>query len=111
MTFVFMDKVVPPLERGQRADVAELIRDLLDYDQAGKFRRDLAQKIIYSQLALAKAGFSTGGRAPYGFRRWLVREDGTTVRQLADGESVRMAGHHVVWLPGPRENSTSSSAS
>jgi hypothetical protein len=23
------------------------------------------------------------------------------VRQLADGERVRMPGHHVVWLPGP----------
>src|SRR5262249_43754912 len=25
------------------------------------------------------------------------------VRQLGDGEKVRMAGHHVVWLPGPEE--------
>lgn len=42
-------------------------------------------------------------RSLYGFRRWLVKEDGTTVRQLADGEHVRMSGHHVVWLPGPEE--------
>ena len=64
-----------------------------------KFRRDLAQKILYAQLRLAKLGFSTGGRPPYGFRRWLVKDDGTQVRELAEGERVRMAGHHVVWLP------------
>jgi hypothetical protein len=74
---------------------------MVDYDRAGQERRDLAQKIIYAQLALAKAGFSTGGRPPYGFRRWLVAADGAPVRQLAEGERVRMAGHHVVWFPGP----------
>jgi hypothetical protein len=103
LTLVFMDKVVPPLVKGQRRDLAELIADVLDYDQAGKFRRELAQKIIASQLALARAGFSTGGRPPFGFRRWLVRSDGMPVRLLVDGEYVKMAGHHVVWLPGPEE--------
>src|SRR5207302_35645 len=44
-----------------------------------------------------------GGRPPFGFRRWLAREDGAPVRQLIDGEYVKMAGHHVVWLPGPEE--------
>ena len=101
LTLVFMDKVVPPLVPGQRRDLAELIADVLDYDQAGKFRRELAQKIIASQLALAKGGYSTGGRPPYAFRRWLVRGDGTPVRQLVEGEYVKMSGHHVVWLPGP----------
>jgi hypothetical protein len=76
---------------------------MIDYDRAGKDRRDLAQKMIYAQLNLAKAGFSTGGRPPFGFRRWLVKADGQSVRQLCEGESVKMAGHHVVWLPGPRE--------
>jgi hypothetical protein len=28
-----------------------------------------------------------------------VKHDGTTVRELAEKEHVRMAGHHVVWLP------------
>ena len=48
---------------------------------------------------MAKLGFSTGGRPPFGFRRWLVKDEGTQVRELAEGERVRMAGHHVVWLP------------
>ena len=66
-------------------------------------RRELAQKVLYAQLHLARLGFSTGGTPPYGFRRWLAKEDGTAVRELVKGERVRMAGHHVVWLPGPDE--------
>src|SRR4051812_10395422 len=103
LTLVFMDRVVPPLERGRRRDVGELIVAMLDYNHAGEFRRELAQKMLYAQTSLAKAGFSVGGRPPYGFRRWLARDDGTPVRQLVDGEYVKMAGHHVVWLPGPEE--------
>ena len=103
LTLVFMDRVVPPLERGRRRDVGELIVAMLDYNHAGEFRRELAQKMIYAQTALAKGGFSVGGRPPFGFRRWLAREEGAPVRQLVDGEYVKMAGHHVVWLPGPDE--------
>lgn len=102
LTLVFMDKILPPLPRGRR-DLGESIVAMIDYDRAGSERRDLAQKMIYAQLNLAKAGFSTGGRPPFGFRRWLVQGDGTPVRQLVDGEYVQRAGHHVVWLPGPDE--------
>lgn len=101
VTLVFMDRVCPPVKSGERADIAELIVAAFEYDQAGKFRRDLAQKMLYAQLSLANAGYSTGGRAPFGFRRWLVTAEGTRVRQLEDSEIVRKAGHHVVWLPGP----------
>lgn len=103
ITLVFMDKVCPPLPKKKRRDIGDQITALVDYDRAGEERRTLAQKIIYAQIHLAKAGFSTGGRAPFGFRRWLVREDGTLVRQLPDREYVRTPGHHVVWLPGPEK--------
>ena len=102
LTLVFMDRALPPLPHGRR-DLGESIVAMIDYDRAGKERRDLAQKMIYAQLNLAKAGFSTGGRPPFGFRRWLVQADGTRVRQLAEGEYVQRAGHHVLWLPGPEE--------
>jgi len=101
VTLVFMDKVCPPLTKGKRQDIGELIASMLDYNYAGEFRRELAQKILFAQIGLAKAGFSTGGRPPYGFRRWLAKADGTAVRELVEGERVRMAGHRVVWLPGP----------
>jgi len=111
LTLVFMDRVVPPLERGRRRDVGELIVAMLDYNHAGEFRRELAQKMIYAQTALAKGGFSVGGRAPFGLRRWLAREDGLPVRQLIDGEYVKMAGHHVVCCRGRRKSWPSSGAS
>ena len=103
ITLVFMDRVAPPISRGKRQNIGDLITSLIDYDGAGAFRQELARRIILAQIALAQAGFSTGGRAPFGFRRWLVRVDGTRVRELMDRERVRMAGHHVVWLPGPQE--------
>jgi DNA invertase Pin-like site-specific DNA recombinase len=99
VTLVFKDKVAGPIRAGRTQDIADLITAAVDYHQAGGDRRRLAQQIIDSQLRLARAGFSTGGRAPFGFRRWLARVDGTAVRPLQDGERVRMAGHHVVWLP------------
>jgi DNA invertase Pin-like site-specific DNA recombinase len=101
VTLVFMDKTLPPTVRGRKRDLGEMIIALVDYDHSRQERHDLAQKMIFAQLALAKRGFSTGGRPPYGFRRWLVKQDGTPVRELADREKVRMPGHHVRWLPGP----------
>jgi hypothetical protein len=102
VTLVFMDKKeVRPPKAGNRGELGELLASLIDYDRAGRDRRDMAQKAIHAQIALARAGFSTGGRARYGFRRWLVTADGTKVRQLADGEYVQQKGHHVVWVPVP----------
>lgn len=31
----------------------------------------------------------------------MIAPDETAVRDLMDGEEVRLAGQHVVWLPGP----------
>ena len=103
VTIVFMDKTLPPISRGKRREISERIVAMVDYDRSSEDRRELAQKVLYAQMRLATAGYSTGGRPPYGFRRWLVKEDGTRVRELTEGESVKMRGHHVVWLPGPEE--------
>ncbi len=103
VSLVFQDLFLPSLSRGKRSDIGELISSVVDYHQSGKFRHDLAKAMIYAQTMLARSGFSTGGRAPFGFCRWLVKLDGAQVRQLEDGECVRMQGHHVVWLPGPKK--------
>ena len=76
-------------------------KPLKDSVQAGQFRKELSEKMVNAQLHLARQGYSTGGRPPFGFRRYLVREEGTLVRELSNGEVIRMVGHHVVWLPGP----------
>ncbi|MBI1347094.1 hypothetical protein GC163_12490 [bacterium] len=101
VTLVFHDKILPPLRRGQRQDLGEAISAYIDYDNSGRFRDDLAEKMLHAQIQLARRGFSTGGRPPFGFRRVLVDGSGRVVRPLQDGEIVRQAGHHVVWLPGP----------
>src|SRR5262249_23125601 len=83
-TLVFMDRTVGPLAKGQRPDVSEAILSLIDYDTSGRQRYELAQKMIYAQISLAKQGFSVGGRPPFGFCRWLLRADGSPVRLLAN---------------------------
>ncbi len=99
VSLVLLNRIVPPLRRGQRQDVGELVAALLDYHYSGEYRPDLAEKLSRAQLQLARAGFSMGGTPPYGFRRWLVREaDHHPVRELADGERTKQAGHHVCWL-------------
>lgn len=103
VSIVYMDQVLEPLKRGQRLPLSEQMMGIVDFDRTGRFREELAKKMIHAQTSLAKQGYSAGGRAPYGFRRWLVDSEGRPVRQLGAGEIVRLAGHHVSWLPGPNE--------
>ena len=103
LTIVFKDRLLSPIRTGRRPDTAEQITAILDYDAAGKHGRELSDKMVLCQIALANGGFSTGGRAPFAFDRWLVRQDGERIRKLEDGEILRMAGHHVVWLPADDE--------
>lgn len=100
LTLVLMGgKVLPPVAPGERIDLADLLTSLIEYDASGKFRRDLAEKLIHAKIRLARGGFSIGGSPLYGFRRWLCGEDGTRKRQLEDNERVKLPGHHVHWLP------------
>jgi hypothetical protein len=99
LSIVIRDQVLGPIRRGQRTALADLLTGLVEYDESGKFRRQLADKILRAQVELIKLGVSTGGSPPYGFERWLAREDSTRVRKLLPGELVKMAGHHVVWWP------------
>lgn len=101
ITLVFMDRTMDPIKKGQRREISEAIVAIVDNDQSGKDRIELAEKSICAQLSLVRMGFSTGGRPPYGSYRALVRVDGEFVRELEEGEVLRRHGHHVVWLPGP----------
>jgi hypothetical protein len=101
---VYTDKILQPLPPGMYQDIGELLTTIVEFDQAGKDRRQLAEKIILAQLRLARDGYSTGGRPPYGFRRWLYSDNGQAVRELVDGERVKLRGHHVVWRPLPDDH-------
>lgn len=106
VTLVLLDQTLPPLAVGSRQDLGDLLRSMIDYEFSGRFRRELAQKLILAKVKLAEAGFSIGGDPPYGFRRWLTPTNGEPVRELARGERVRMSGHHVVLLPTARDELT-----
>jgi hypothetical protein len=100
LTLVFMNSPPKgPVSLGERIELADLLTGLIDYDNSGKFRRDLAEKLIHAKIRLAKEGFSIGGDPLYGFRRWLVGPDGAHRRELERNEIVKMPGHHVMWLP------------
>ena len=101
LTIVYINMTLEPLLPWQRQNISESIVSLVDFEQSSKFRVEHGEKMLYSHLQLARYGYWAGGRAPYGFRRHLVSEDGTIVRELADGEHVSHAGHHVVLLAGP----------
>lgn len=104
LTLVLMGgKVLLPVAPGERIDLADMLTSLIEYDASGKFRRDLAEKLIHAKIRLARGGFSIGGEPLYGFRRWLCSDDGSRKRQLEDHERVKLPGHHVVWLPTATE--------
>jgi len=103
LTIYYQDKTLLPLQTGQRAEISEQILAMIDFDQSGKFRREHASKMVYAKNNLAQQGLSAGGRPPFYLERWLVDSQGGPVRKLEKGEIVRMAGHHVAWLPGSKE--------
>lgn len=100
LTLVFMDeKPLAPTPPGSDTNLGEDINSWIEYHMSGRFRRELAEKLIHAKVRLAQSGFSIGGDPPYGFRRWLCSEDGVPKRQLEDHERVKMPGYHVLWLP------------
>ncbi len=99
VTLVYQNQEYKPLKPGEKISFAEFITGGHDFDRAEQDRRDLAIKMLNSQPGRALNGFMTGGRAPYGFRRWLVGPDGVPVQPLADHETIRRAGFHVVPMP------------
>jgi hypothetical protein len=88
--------------------IVNVIVAALDFQRGKKELFDLADKMVQAKRRVAMLGFATGGRPPSGFRRWLVRQDGTRVRELVDNEKVKTPGHHIAWLPRPEASFHSS---
>lgn len=99
VTIVLSDKVLPPAVGG-KVDVADQIVSLLDFNTGYEFLIDHAQQMIYTQIEMARNGYSLGGRPPYGFVRALYSEATGELEYLPDGRSVKAKGCHVVWVPG-----------
>lgn len=97
VTIVFRDRKAEPTVDGD-ADVVHLLTAMLDYSRGHQFLKDLSNRVLESKRMLALQGYSAGGRAPYGFGRFLKSLSGE-LTLLPDGRRVRQEGHHVVHLP------------
>lgn len=94
VTVVFGDAIALPTRPGE-SDLVQSMQSLFAYHESGNFLRQHAERVLAVQQHLAKQGFRTGGRAPYGFSRVLVGPTGEIVEKLADRRHVRQPGHHV----------------
>lgn len=99
VAIVYKNKTLHPIKRGEQHDIAEIITGVVAYDRAGGFLHGHAEKMVSAKIESAEKCHWTGGRPGYGFRRWLVEDNGTQVRTLDDGETVRQKGHHIEALP------------
>lgn len=101
-TLIFGDEVLPPL-KGTRADIGQQISGIVSFHESGVYLDNLAERVIPALVELAKKGYWTGGRPPYGFARVLVDQNDKVIRELQDGERVRQPGCHVRLLPKDQE--------
>ena len=70
---------------------------------AGEYSRELSEKVFAGLSRAAQAGFRTGGRPGYGFRRMLVSANKTPKIELAPGEYKSLANERVKLVPGSDE--------
>ena len=102
VTLVTHERTITP-EDIKSNEMVYLLSGLIEYQEHGRFSPRLGDRIVFVQKSMAAKGWSTGGRAPYGFGRALVDGNDTFVRWLDDGEKVRREGHHVRFLPRDEE--------
>ena len=102
VTIARSDGVAGPFS-GATSDIGELFRMLAEYQSSGDFLRQLSERVLRTQLQLAREGRWTGGNAPYGFARALIDAQGNILEELPPGKSVRQPGCHVVILPVDEE--------
>ena len=102
VTLVTHERTITP-EEIKTNEMVYLLSGLIEYQEHGRFSPRLGDRIVFVQKSMASKGWSTGGRAPYGFGRALVDGNDTFVRWLDDGEKVRREGHHVRFLPKDEE--------
>jgi hypothetical protein len=68
---------------------------------AGEYSRDLSHRVRAGIKRLVELGYSSGGLAPYGYRRMLVSADGTEKGLLQFGDRKGLATDRVKFVLGP----------
>ena len=92
------DGVIGPVE-GSSAAIGQNAMALFGYHESGEFSKKLSERVVRCQASLARQGYSTGGRPPYGFGRFRVDAAGNVLEELPPGRKTKEAGCHVVFLP------------
>ena len=99
VTLVMSDVVIDPSTTGQSA-LGQTAMSLFGYHESGEFSRKLSERIVLVQAQRAAEGYSTGGRPPYGFGRFLCdARTGEVIQELDDNVEVQKKGCHVRFLP------------
>jgi DNA invertase Pin-like site-specific DNA recombinase len=99
VTLVMSDGVIDPSTTGQSA-LGQTAMSLFGYHESGEFSRKLSERIVLVQTQRAAEGYSTGGRPPYGFGRFLCdARTGEVIQELEDNVEVQKKGCHVRFLP------------
>ncbi len=73
---------------------AQSLMSIQGFYESGEFSRKLSERILLTHISLANKGYSTGGRAPYGFGRFLERPDGS-FEEIPRGRRVKEKNCHV----------------
>lgn len=92
------DGIIDPGENGA-AVVGQTAMSLFGYHESGEFSKKLSERVVLVQASLARKGYSTGGRPPYGYARFLVDAAGNVLEELQPGRKVKSADCHVEFLP------------
>ena len=80
--------------------MGEDITLFIEYSAAGRFRPDLAKKVLRAFSANARRGYPCGGKPPYGFVRALLNTK-TGIIDRRNIEGLKPSGDFkVVWVPG-----------
>ncbi len=99
VTLVMSEGVLDPSTTGQSA-LGQTAMSLFGYHESGEFSRKLGERMVLVQRQLAEDGYSTGGRPPYGFSRYLCdARTGEVIQELEDNVEMRKKGCHVRFLP------------
>lgn len=93
IVIVTSDGTIDPAATGP-AQCAQSMMSLFGFHESGEFSRKLSERVLLTHIALASKGYSTGGRAPYGFGRFLERPDGT-FEEIPRGRKVKERNCHV----------------
>ncbi len=98
ISVVTSDGIGEPIQRGEQSLMQDL-EMLIGHHQGGEELRKHAERVLGAQTRLARAGYRTGGNAPYGFARVLVDATGNILEELPPGKRVRQPGCHVRVAP------------